>query len=153
MTPPPVPPSAPRRRRPGRRLLVILAVVVVVCCGGTLATSYALVRGFGSGAGPAQAAADRFLTDLEKDDTAAAYALVCPSITAKLNRQQFTDGVHSVPRLRGHKIVAASVSTVDGVPTAEVTTDLTRDGGGHERKVLPVVKTAGTWRVCQWPPY
>jgi len=153
MTPPPVPPPAPRRRRPGRRVLVILAVVVVVCCGGTVATSYALVRGFGAGAGPAQAAADRFLTDLEKDDTAAAYAVVCPSITGKLNQQQFTDGVHTVPRLRSHKIVAVSTSTVDGVPTGEVTTDLTRDGGARERKVLPVVKAAGRWEVCQWPPY
>ncbi|OLB74176.1 MAG: hypothetical protein AUI14_24215 [Actinobacteria bacterium 13_2_20CM_2_71_6] len=151
MTVTPAPGPAPRRRSTGKRLLVVLAVVLVVCCGGAVAAAWALFKWYDSAAGPAQAATETFLTDLEKDNTSGAYALLCTDVRGHLNQQGFADLVAAQKRLRSHKIVGTSVSTVNGKASALITTDLTREGGVQERRTVPLVKEGSSWLVCGSP--
>jgi hypothetical protein len=151
MTPTPEPEPRPRKRRTTRRLLVVVAVVLVVCCGGGAVASWALFKWYNSAAGPAQATTETFLTDLEKDDTAGAYGLLCADVRTHLSQDAFANLVHAEARLRSHKIVGTSISTVNGTTTSLVTADLTRDGNIHDRHVVRVVKDGGSWRVCGTP--
>jgi hypothetical protein len=148
-----VPPPGPAPRRPNtvRRVLIIIAVVLVVCCAGAVAAGYGLFRWYSSAAGPAQATTETFLADLERDDTAGAYGLLCNDSRSHLSRDSFTNLVHAQPRLRSHKIVGTSVSTVNGTTTALITADLTRDGGVRDRHTVRLVKDGSAWRVCGDP--
>jgi len=134
-----------------KRLLVIAVVMAVVCCGGAAAVVFGVYRWYGAAAGPAQDKADAFLGALEAGDTAKAYPLLCPSTRAHMSKTFFTGRVAAQPRLRSHKVVGTSVSKVNGQQSALVTTELTRDGGVHERHVVPLVVDAGTWYVCGEP--
>src|SRR3982751_1776572 len=135
---PPAP--APGRRRITRRLVIIVAVVLVACCAGGGIASWALLRWYATAAGPAQKVTEDFFTDLEKDDTGAAYGLPCPDVRAPLPESSFAGYVHAEPRLRGHKVVGTSVQTVNGTSTALITTDLTREGGVHDRRTVRLGK-------------
>jgi hypothetical protein len=143
----PAPP--PRKRRTGRRLVVILVVVAVVCCGGAAAAAYGLFR-LGTGVGPPRTAADTFLSDLERDDTAGAYGLLCGAVRGHLSQDSFTAFVAAQSHLRSHKIVNTSLSTVNGQASALVSADLTRDSGAG-RQSMTLVKENGQWRVCGSP--
>ena len=150
--PPPPPPAVPpRRRRNVRRLVIILVVVLVACCAGGGVASWALLKWYATAAGPAQKVTEDFLTDMEKDDTGAAYRLLCADVRGHLPEDSFADVVHAQPRLRGHKVVGTSVSTVNGTSTALITADLTRDGNVHDRHTVRLVKDGGSWRVCGSP--
>src|SRR5258708_6463307 len=133
MTPTPEPEPRPRKRRATRRLLVVVAVVLVVCCGGSAVASRALFKWYNSAAGPAQATTEKFRPDLEKDDTAGAYGLLCADVQAHLSQGSFTNLIHAEARLRSHKIVGTSISTVNGTTTSLITADLTREGNIHDR--------------------
>jgi hypothetical protein len=144
-------PGAPKSgNRPVKRLLVIAAVMLVVCCGGAVAAAFGIYR-YGSPAGPAREKTDAFLAALEAGDAAKAYPLLCPTNRAHLSEASFTNLVAAQARLRSHKIVGTSVSTVNGQRSALITTELTRDGGIHERHVVPLVVEGGTWYVCGEP--
>jgi hypothetical protein len=142
-------PAPPRKRRPGRNLMVILVVVAVVCCGGAAAAAYALFK-LGTGVGPPRTAADTFLSDVERGDTAGAYGLLCGAVRAQLSQDSFTAFVAAQSHLRSHKIVDTSVSTVNGQASAVVTADLTRDSGSGKHS-MTMVKENGQWRVCGSP--
>jgi hypothetical protein len=144
-----VPPAPPGKRRTGRRLVVILAVVAVVCCAGAAAAFYAL-RVLGTGTGPPRSAADTFLSDLEKNDTAGAYGLLCGAVRGSLSQDSFTAFVAAQSHLRSHKIVNTSVSTVNGQASAVVSADLNRDSGSGQHS-MSLVKENGQWRVCGSP--
>jgi hypothetical protein len=146
---PPAP--APRRRRNTRRLVIILAVVLVACCVGGGIASWALLKWYATAAGPAQKVTEDFLTDLEKDDTAAAYRLVCADVREHFTENSFASVVHAQPRLRSHKVVGTSVQTVNGTSTALITADLSREGGVHDRRAVRLVREGGSWRVCGSP--
>jgi hypothetical protein len=141
----------PRRSSALNRVLIIVTVVVVVCCAGGAATVYGFYRLYNSAAGPAREATDRFLGALEAGDAAKAYPLLCPTTRAHLSQTSFTNLVAAQPRLRSHKIVGTSVSTVNGRRSALITTDLTSDGGARERHVVTLVVDGGTWYVCGEP--
>src|SRR6266516_4881843 len=134
ITPPDGPP--PRRSSPLKRALIIVAVMVVVCCAGAVAAGFGLNRWYDSGAGAAQKTTDTFLGDLESGDPAKAYPLLCPAVRASLSERSFVNYVAAQQRLRSHKIVATSVSTVNGRQSALVTADLVREGGGHDRHLV-----------------
>jgi hypothetical protein len=145
-------PGAPKSGdRTVKRLLIIAAVMLVVCCGGAAAAGYGIFRWYGAAAGPAQDKTDAFLGALEAGDAAKAYPLLCPTTRAHLSEASFTNLVAAQARLRSHKIVGTSVSTVNGQQSALITADLTRDGGVHERHVVPLVVEGGTWYVCGEP--
>ena len=144
-------PTAPPPRRGVRRILVIVAVVLVVCCAGAVAAGFGIVKWFNSDAGPAQASTEAFLGALEQGRPEAAYRLLCPQNTAHLSQQSFVNLVNAAPRLRGHRIVGTSVSVVNGQHSALVSTELTSDGGVHQRHVVPLVRDGGTWYVCGEP--
>jgi hypothetical protein len=141
----------PRRSSRLKRILIIVAVVVVVCCAGTVAASYGLYRWYDKAAGPAQQTTDTFLADLEAGDAAKAYPLLCPTVRGSLSERSFVNFVAAQPRLRSHRIVAASVSTVNGRQNALVTADLVHDGGGHDRHVVHLEREGDTWYVCGEP--
>jgi hypothetical protein len=138
----------PRRRRPLKRLLIIGAVMLVVCCGGAVAATSVLVK---SDAGPAQASTDAFLAALEAGHPETAYPLLCTANRGRLSEQSFVNFVDAQPRLRSHKIVGTSVSTVNGQHSALISTELTRDGGVHERHVVALVREGDAWLVCGEP--
>jgi hypothetical protein len=143
-------PAARPRRNP-RRLALIIVVALAACCAGGGGVSWALLKWYGTQAGPAQKVTEDFLTDLEKDDTAGAYKLLCADVRAHLPEESFTDFVHAEKRMRGHKVVGTSVQTVNGTATALITADLTREGGVHDRRAIRLVKEGGSWRVCGSP--
>ncbi len=143
-------PPAPRKRRTGRNLVVIAVVVAVVCCGGAAAAAYAFYRVLGDAVGPPRAAADTFLSDLEKGDTTGAYGLLCGTVRGHLSQDSFTAFVAAQSHLRSHRIVGTSVSTVNGQASAVVTADLTRDSGSGKHS-MTLVKENGQWRVCGSP--
>jgi hypothetical protein len=149
ITPPDGPP--PRRSSALKRLLIIGAVVLVVCCGGAAAASFGIYRWYNSAAGPAQDTTDSFLGDLERGDTAKAYSMLCPSMRARLSERSFGNYVAAQSKLRSHKIVATSVSNVNGRQGALVTVDLVREGGGPDRHVVQLQREDGTWYVCGEP--
>jgi hypothetical protein len=151
MTDPPPPGAAPGRRPAVRRVMIIVMVVLAVCCAGSIAAGYGLLRSYASAARPAQAAAEKFLDDLERDDTAGAYRLLCADVRAHLPEDSFADLVHAQPRLRGHRVVGTSVSKVNGTTTALITADLTREGAAKERHTVRLVKVGSTWWVCGSP--
>jgi len=140
-----------RPRRNTRRLVLIIVVALAACCAGGGVVSWALLRWYGTQAGPAQKVTEDFLTDLEKDDTAAAYRLLCADVRAHLPEDSFTTFVHAEKRVRGHKVVGTSVSTVNGTATALITADLTREGDVRDRRTVRLVKDGGSWRVCGSP--
>jgi hypothetical protein len=145
-------PEAPKSgNRTVKRLLIIAAVMLVVCCGGAAAAAFGIYRWAGSAAGPAREKTDAFLGALEAGDPAKAYQLLCPTNRAHLSEASFTNLVAAQTRLRSHKIVGTSASTVNGQRSALVTTELTRDGGVHERHVVPLVVEGGAWYVCGEP--
>jgi hypothetical protein len=145
-------PPPPRRRRRLRWILAVLAVVFVLCCGGTAAGGYAYYHRTGAAAGAAQASTEAFLTSLERDDTAAAYVLLCADVRSRLSGDAFAGYVHQQPRLQAHRIVDRSVAVVDGVDTALVTADLVDAGPAPRgRHTFRLVKDGGAWRVCGDP--
>jgi hypothetical protein len=141
----------PRRSSTLRRILIIVAVVLVVCCGGAVAAGFGLYRWYDSAAGPAQETTDRFLGALESGDPAKAYPLLCPTVRASLSERSFVNYVTAQPRLRSHRIVGTSVSTVNGRQSALITAELTREGGGHDRHVVQLQRDGDTWYVCGEP--
>jgi hypothetical protein len=149
--PPAPPPPAPRQRRNVKRLVVVLVVMLVVCCAGTVAVGWALVNWYDRPDGPARAAAEKFLTALEKDDTAGAYRGLCTDVRDHLSQESFTNLIHAQPRLRGHKVVTTSVATVNGNPTALVTADLTREGNVRDRHTVRLTRDGSLWWVCGSP--
>jgi hypothetical protein len=147
------PPSGPSRRprRNRRRLAIILVVVLVACCAGGGIASWALLKWYATAAGPAQKVTEDFLTDLEKDDTGAAYRLLCADVRAHLTEDAFGAFVHGQERLRSHKVVGTSVQTVNGTSTALITVELTREGGVHDRHTVRLLRDGASWRVCGSP--
>jgi len=143
--------SAARPRRNTRRLVLIIVVVLAACCAGGGVASWALLKWYGTQAGPAQKVTEDFFTDLEKDDTAAAYKLLCADVRGHLPEDSFAGFVHAEKRIRGHKVVGTSVSTVNGAATALITADLSREGGVSDRRTVRLVKDGGSWRVCGSP--
>jgi hypothetical protein len=142
---------AARPRRNTRRLVFIIVVVLAACCVGGGVASWALLKWYGTQAGPAQKVTEDFFTDLEKDDTAGAYKLLCADVRGHLPEDSFTNFVHAEKRIRGHKVVGTSVQTVNGTATALITTDLSREGGVQDRRAVRLVKDGGSWRVCGSP--
>jgi len=140
-----------RPRRNTRRLVLIIVVALAACCAGGGVVSWALLKWYGTQAGPAQKVTEDFLTDLEKDDPGAAYRLLCGDVRAHLTGDSFAAFVHAQPRLRSHKVVRTSVQTVNGTSTALITADLTREGGVHDTHPFRLVKDGGSWRVCGQP--
>jgi hypothetical protein len=131
--------------------VLIVVVVLAACCAGGGIASWALLKWYATAAGPAQKVTEDFFTDLEKDDTGAAYGLLCADVRAHLPEDSFANFVHAEHRVRGHKVVGTSVQTVNGTSTALITTDLTREGGVHDRRAVRLVKDGGSWRVCGSP--
>jgi hypothetical protein len=117
-----------------------------------LAAVALLARCYAYSAGPGEKVTEDFLTDLEKDDTAAAYRLLCLEVRAQLGEGSFADFVHAQHGLRGHTVVDTSESTVDGTDTALVTVDLAQTDGGRDRRTVRLVRDLGAWRVCG-PPH
>jgi hypothetical protein len=129
----------------------IVVVVLAACCAGGGIASWALLRWYATAAGPAQKVTEDFFTDLEKDDTGAAYGLLCADVKGHLTEDSFATFVHAEQRLRSHKVVGTSVSTVNGTSTALITADLTREGGVRDRHTVRLVKDGSSWRVCGSP--
>jgi hypothetical protein len=141
---------APRPRR-RRRILLIVVVVLVACCSGTIVTSLALVKWLRLDPGPAKSATEAFLSDLERDDTGAAYPRLCAAVRARLSADAFAATVHAQPRLRGHQHVEGTVARVNGHATAQITEDLTREGNAQERHTFTLVQEGTAWRLCGDP--
>lgn len=53
--------------------------------------------------------------------------------------------------MRAHRIVDASVHTVDRRPTGLVTVEITYDDGAVDRRTLTLTGEDGDWTVCGLP--
>ncbi len=122
----------------------------MVCCG--LATGgWLLVRNITQAAGPARTAADGFLADLEAANYSGAYERLCDRTRDQFTRDAFESGVRAQPKLRSHRILTTSVTTINGRASGFVSAELTYDNGFVDRHSIPLAKDGDDWRVCGQP--
>jgi hypothetical protein len=152
MTPPrPHPTPHPPSRRGLRTALGVVAVALAACCLGATGGGFWLYRTWQGAADPARQAADVFLGDLARADYASAYEGLCPQIRAQVSRESFETAMRNHRQVRAHRIVDASVHTVDGRATGLVTVEVTYDDGAVERRTLTLTGDDGDWAVCGLP--
>jgi hypothetical protein len=142
----------PRRPRTLRRVLTIVAVVLVVCCGGAAAAGFGFYKWYNGAAGPAQAALDSYLGDIEAGRPAAAYPKTCPNFRAHVSEDAFTQYESRSPTPKSHRITATSVSTVNGQSSALITVAVTRSDNGVQHVTVPLSVVDRTWYVCPESP-
>lgn len=142
----------PRRPRTLRRVLLIVAVVLVVCCGGAVAAGFGIYKWYNGAAGPAQAALDGYLGDIEAGHTSAAYAKTCPDFRAHVSEALFTSVETRAPTPKSHKITGTSVSTVNGQRSALIAVAVTQTDDSVAHVTVPMAVVGGTWYVCPESP-
>jgi hypothetical protein len=145
--PAPAPPASNRTRN---IVLTILAVVLALCCCGGAVGGY-LIKKATDGIGPARAAADSFIGDLESGDTDSAYDRLCAPTQSRFSREQFEQGLTTRPKITRHTIAGVTVTSSNGVAKARVTARLTDEAGFTDTHVFELVKEIGDWKICGDP--
>lgn len=131
-------------------LIVVGALCALCCCGGVVGGVY-LFHSYQKESGPAGDATDRFVTDLENDDAAGAYTLLCDNVHGVMSADEFAAGLAAQPKILGHKSTGVKVTTGTGGTTAIVSMNLTTAGGFVNQHAFPLVKEDGAWKVCGQP--
>lgn len=136
-----------------RLLLIILAVaaaLAVLCCTGAAVTGAVVWRTVGRDVGPARAATNAYLNDLQDGDTAAAYERLCAQLKQSFAEPEYDVIVREKGLPTGHTLTGTSVHNDHGVRTAEVTARL-RTSAGTRTHEFTLVREDGTWRICGEP--
>lgn len=147
----PTPSPPPQKSNTLRTVLIVVGSVLVLCCIGGVVGGVFLLKGVKTAVGPVQDAADEFVTDLEKDDTTAAYALLCQHTRSAFSPTTFAEGVSSQSKISSHKIDGAMIRNVNGSTSATVTASLTMSTGFVDQHTFTLVKEDGGWKVCGSP--
>ena len=87
----PMPPPPPQKSNTLRIVLIVVGSVLALCCIGGVVGGVVLFKGVKTAIGPVQDATDEFITDLEKGDTTAAYALLCRDTRSAYPQATFAD--------------------------------------------------------------
>lgn len=148
---PPAPPPPPQKSNTLRTVLIVVGSILLVCCVGGVVGGIFLFKGVKTAVGPVQDATDAFVTDLERGDITAAYALLCRDTQSAFPQTRFAEGVSSQPKISSHKIDGAMIRTVNGSTSATVTASLTMTTGFVDHHTFTLVKEGGGWKVCGSP--
>lgn len=147
-----VPPTALNRFRPTRaglrrrwRLVLSLGIVLVLLLAGVVALAYH--QGFFV-RGPAAEAATTFLTDVQRRDYTAAYALLAPDFTARETEQVFAADTDAIGLADGSLTsFAAREMNSDGSRTV-IGFDVSRSTrGGFTLHISLEQSTSGKWLI------
>ncbi len=133
-----------------RTVWIVVGAALVVVCAGTVAGGYALLRGAGTDTGPARAAADAFLRDIQGGHYISAYGRLCDRTHTNYSEAQFTAYAQGQPKIRSYKITGVDLSTVNGDDSALVTVAITQDTGSTATHVMPLIRQS-VWYVCGEP--
>src|SRR5688500_17297376 len=107
-------PQQPPPRRGTRTLVIVLAVIVVVIVA-TAGTCAVVVGNLLGGSRAYFDAANDYLAALKDGDPDAAYALLCPDVTATVSRDEFAAAVEGSERPTDRRMNSYFTSTTDGV--------------------------------------
>lgn len=127
-----------------RRVAVLVGVAVVLCAAGGGLSLFVINNHQKALEQQPKAATQAFLNDLQTSSAAQAFTMLCST-----TKQSFT--VADLKPVQSYQIVDVTVNTVDNVPSAIVTADITRGGGSVERHSIPLSKENGRWLICGEP--
>jgi hypothetical protein len=147
----PMPPPPPQKSNTLRTVLIVVGSILVLCCIGGVVGGIFLFKGVNKAVGPVRDAADEFVTDLEEDDTTAAYVLLCQDTRNAFSQITFAEGVSSQSKISSHKIDGTMIRNVNGSTSATVTASLTMSSGFVDQHTFTLVKEDGGWKVCGNP--
>jgi len=134
-----------------RGALSLAAAGLFVCCVGAAglgAWNYQQIRQSSSGA---RTAAEAFLHDVTRADTAGAYDRLCGDTRERWSRDDFVQRLSVPPTITRYAIDDVAVATDRGQVRGTVTATLTRRSGTTDQREIPMVKDGGQWRVCGDP--
>ena len=103
--------------------------------------------------GPVRDTTNAFVDDLQNTRFADAYGRLCTTLRSLLTLDQFTQEVRAEPAIHDHQLKSVHVASVDGQTTAQVGTQLTRDGGTVDTETFALTKQGGDWTMCSKPAY
>jgi hypothetical protein len=146
-----VPPPPPKNNNTLRIVLIVVGSLVALCCCAGVVGGGFLFFSYKKESGPAGDATDRFVTDLEQNDTAGAYGLLCDKVHRVISADEFAAGVSSQPRIVSHESTGVRVNTGTAGTTATVSMNLTMVNGFVNSHDFPLVKENGDWKVCGEP--
>jgi hypothetical protein len=142
--------TQPPRRGNRKTILIVVGSVLAVCCVVGVVGGIFAFRTFRAATGPAQSAAEAFMQDLTRGDSAAAYDKLCQSTRQRTTQAELAD-IMSNRRPTSYRITGVRIQTINGEVSAAVEANLTYPDGFTDPHTFNLRQEDDTWKVCGNP--